>query len=325
MTAPHCVLPDYTLPHREQHAALASGAAERWPRRILVAIDGTVATDPAIRAARAFARRAGSTVDVAAVFAPRIPVPYDERRRGIRACERGDRSDAARLISTVRGRFRELVPERADRATWRLRLEVGDPGATLIRLAAEVDPELVIVGIAQREPLDALASGRTAVCAARYLDAALFAASPEYEVPSRVIVALPSGKLHGPTLCAALASVVPPAKLWLVFPERHPGVAPDISDAESIVAGVRAACGDDMAHAALDGVRLERIDVEGDMLSAVLRLADELSAQLIAIPNHGDPGPVRSFLPNLAEPLLLSARCSVLVVPDLNARDAARR
>jgi nucleotide-binding universal stress UspA family protein len=126
-------------------------------------------------------------------------------------------------------------------------------------------------------------------------------------------------------LCAALASVVPPAKLWLVFPERQPGVAPDHSDAESIAAAVRAACGENIAHGGLDEVRLERIDVDGDMLSAILRLADELSAQLIAIPNHGAPGPVRSFLPNLAEPLLLSARCSVLVVPDFNAGNVARR
>jgi nucleotide-binding universal stress UspA family protein len=315
MTAPQCVLPDHTLPHQERHPALTPGSRSRWPRRILVAIDGTVATDPAIRAARFFAARAQCAVDVAAIYAPRIPVPHDPKRRGIQACERGDRNDAARLITTVRARFRELVPDRADRASWQFHLDVGDPGATLIRLAKEVDPELVIVGIAQREPLDSMASGRTAVCAARYLDAALLAAAPDAEAPSRAIVALPDGTLHGPTLCAVLGSVARPAKLWLAFPERHPALAPETSDSESIAAAVRAACGGDTSET-LDDVRLERLDVAGDMLSSILRLADELYAQLIAIPNHGDPGPVRSFLPNLAEPLLVAARCSVLVVPD---------
>jgi nucleotide-binding universal stress UspA family protein len=322
MTAPQCVLPDHTLPHQERHPALTPGSASRWPRRILVAIDGTVATDPAIRAARFFAGRARCAVDVAAIYAPRIPVPHDPKRRGIQACERGDRNDAAQLIATVRARFRELVPNRADRASWQFHLDVGDPGATLIRLAKDVEPELVIVGLAQREPLDSLASGRTAVCAARYLDAALFAAAADAEAPSRAIVALPDGKLHGPTLRAALGSVTRPAKLWLAFPERHPALAPEASDSESIAAAVRAACGEGM-NETLDDVRLERLDVSGDMLSAMLRLADELYAQLIAIPNHGDPGPVRSFLPNLAEPLLLAARCSVLVVPDASVDGGA--
>jgi nucleotide-binding universal stress UspA family protein len=316
MTAPHCTLPDHTLPHAEHHLALTpTSAMSPWPRRILVAIDGTAATDPALRAAHFFARHIDCAVDVAAIYAPRIPVPHMPNRNGIDACERGDRTDAAHLISAVRARYREIVPDRADRAAWRFHLEVGDPGATLVRLAAEVRPDLVIVGISQREPLDSAAGGRTAVCAARYLTAALFAAATDHEVPSRVIVAFPDGKLHAPTLRAALASVSRPAKLWLAFPERHPALAPDITDSDAIAAAVRALCGAEVAET-LEDVRLERIDVAGDMLNATLRLADELYAQLIAIPNHGDPGPVRTFLPNLAEPLLVGARCSVLVVPD---------
>jgi nucleotide-binding universal stress UspA family protein len=314
MIGAHCILPDHTLPHREQLTSLPT-APPAWPRRVLVAIDGTVATDPAIRAALFFTRRFGAAVDVAAIYAPRIPVPHTPARRGIDACERTDRVDAAQLIATVRARYRELVPDRAERAGWQFHLEVGDPGATLVRLAEETGPDLVVVGIAQREPLDSFAGGRTAVCAARYLTAALLAAASGDEPPSRAIVALPDGKLHAPTLRAALACVSRPAKLWIAFPERHPALAPDISDSLTIAAAVRAACGAGI-EPALDDVRLERLDVAGDMLNATLRLADELYAQLIAIPNHGDPGPVRAFLPNLAEPLLVGARCSVLVVPD---------
>ena len=317
MTPAHRFPPDHTLPHREQHPVLsATTVTPPWPQRVLVAIDGTIATDPAIRAALFFTRRTGSAVDVAAIYAPRIPVPHTPERRGIDACERGDRVDAAHLIATVRSRYRELVPDRAERAHWRFHLEVGDPGATLVRLARETRPDLVIVGIAQREPLDGRAGGRTAVCASRYLTATLLAAASDDETSSRVIVVLPDGKLHAPTLRAALACVSRPAKLWLAFPERHPALAPDMSDSHAIAAAVRQVCGGDSASA-LEDVRFERLDIVGDMLSATLRHADELSAHLIAIPNRGDPGPVRAFLPNLAEPLLVSARCSVLVVPDV--------
>src|SRR3569833_2082722 len=208
MTSAHCFPPDHTLPRHEQHPALAATAADSpWPRRILVAIDGTIATDPAIRAALFFARHSGSAEDVAAIYAPRIPVPHTPERRGIDACERNDRVDAAHLIASVRSRYRDLVPDRAERAGWQFHLEVGDPGGTRVRLAGETRPDLVIVGLGQREPLDGRSGGRTAVCASRYLTAALFAAASDDEVPARLVVALPDGKLHAPTLRAALACV----------------------------------------------------------------------------------------------------------------------
>lgn len=315
MTGPQCVLPDHTLPRHESHPALAAvAAASRWPRHILVAIDGTAATDPAIRAAHALALRTGCVVDVVAIYAPRIPVPVMPGRPGIEACESSDRFDAAFLISMVRARYRALIPDRRERAAWQFHLEVGDPGTMIVRLAESLRPDLVIVGIAQREPLDTVVGGHTAVCAARYITVPLLAAASDDETPSRVIVALPGGKLHAPTLRAALACVSRPAKLWLASPERQPALAPDISDSHAIATAV-GACDSELLPL-LDGVLLERIDVAGDMLDATLRLAEELYAQLIAIPNHGGPGPVRTFLPNLAEPLLIGARCSVLVVPD---------
>jgi nucleotide-binding universal stress UspA family protein len=75
------------------------------------------------------------------------------------------------------------------------------------------------------------------------------------------------------------------------------------------------ACGPELANE-LDTFEVAYVELLGDVLSAVLRLADDVGAQLIAVPNHGDPGSIRAFLPNLAEPLLVAARCSVLVVPD---------
>src|SRR4051812_41251320 len=100
MINPICALPDHTLPHQQPHAAL-SPATTVWPRHILVTIDGSFATDPAIRAAHALARRTAASVDVAVIYASRIPMPKLPGRHGLDACEPSDRIDATHLLRTV--------------------------------------------------------------------------------------------------------------------------------------------------------------------------------------------------------------------------------
>jgi len=54
----------------------------------------------------------------------------------------------------------------------------------------------------------------------------------------------------------------------------------------------------------------------GDPVDAMLSLAREVDADLIAAPLHGAPGTIRSLVRNVADRLLATAPCSVLVVPD---------
>lgn len=265
MPGSHLLATEHTRPRQRARPAVEPATeARHWPRRILVAVDGTAPTDPAPRAAYELERRTGASVHVAAIYAPRIPVPACADRPGLDACERGDRPEAAHFVATVRTRLRDMFPDRRDRAAWAFRVEVGDPGAALVRLAAETKSDLVIVGLAQREPLDWRANGRTAICAARHR-----------------------------------------------FARLHSG----LTDTMPIADAVRRTCGPGIDDA-LSQLTFERADVGSDMLGGILHLASELAVQMIAVPNHGDPGAVRSFLPNLAELLLPSAKCSVLVVPD---------
>jgi nucleotide-binding universal stress UspA family protein len=103
--------------------------------------------------------------------------------------------------------------------------------------------------------------------------------------------------------------------MWLALPDN--AATPALAGGESATARevVMGACGAELADE-IDAIEIEHVRLSGDMLVGVLRLANDVDAQLIAIPNRGDPGTVRVFLPNLAEPVLLGARCSVLVVPD---------
>jgi len=103
-----------------------------------------------------------------------------------------------------------------------------------------------------------------------------------------------------------------------VLPDRTIASHPEVIESASAREIVKRTCGGELAARIDDisDISVQRVDVDDDMLVGVLRVADEVGAQLIAVPNRGDPGPVRVFLPNLAAPLLVASRWSMLVVPD---------
>ncbi len=103
--------------------------------------------------------------------------------------------------------------------------------------------------------------------------------------------------------------------MWVVLADGSSVSGPDAIDSDSGREIVARACGPEF-KLDLDAIEIDRVSVAGDTLSGVLRIADDVDAHLIAAPNLGSPGAIRAFLPNLGEPLLLNARCSVLIVPD---------
>lgn len=310
-----CPLPEHTLPRTavvEARSLPRHGDDPRpaWPRSILVASDASPASNAAITVARLFAERSGASVEMTAVYSPRIPFPACPERRGFDQCEAPERGEAAALLRAVRKQRRSIPEARA----WPLRLEVGDPGSVIVRLASAAATDLVVLGLGELNPDERRYAGHTAWCVARYLRVPVYAAAPDCEVPTRCVVALPDGQVHAPTLRAAVACLPAGAKVWIALPS--PSASGQSGDKfKSARELADSACGPELANR-LDALELARIDVVGDMLAGVLGLVRDVNAQLVAVPNRGDPGPMRSFLENLAEPLLLAVRCSVLVVPD---------
>src|SRR5512146_468035 len=291
-----------------------------WPWRILVGTDGTSASASAIRAAHALAERTGAEVEMETVYRPRVPMPSTNARRGIDQCERTDRAPAVTLLRKVQRQRRELP---RDAHGWPLRLEIGDPAAVITGSAKETGSDLVVTGIGHFDPVGARCDGRTVLRMARHLDVALFAVAPGFETPTRCVIVLPDGRMHGPTIDAALQCLPADARVWIALPDRSVAPNPalvEYGSAREIALGARAtnAPADER-----DRRTFTRVDIAGDMLAGVLRLAEEVGAELLAVPNRGEPGQVRVFLPNLAEPLLVAAPCSVLVVPDVTKKEAA--
>ena len=305
------------LPRREEHGErilprLDAAARGRWPRRILVGSDGTSSAAPAITAARAIADRSSADVEMETVYRPRVPLPASAHRRSIGHCERTERGSALALLHRVQHQRRALAQYACG---WPLRFEIGDPAAVIASAAAESDADLVVTGIGHFDPLGARCDGRTVLRIARHLGVTLFAAAHGCEVPARCVIAFPDGQLHAPTVRAALRLLPSGAPLWIAIPDRsstaHPELIAEGSGHDLVVEAMGGAASDaDDRHAC------ERVDISGDMLTWVLHLVHDTGAQLVALPNRGAPGPVRVFLPNIAEPLLVAAPCSVLVVPD---------
>lgn len=303
------------LPRRLEKALprLKKGGNGTWPRRILVGTDGTSSAAPAITAARAIAGRSGAAVEMETVYRPRVPLPASVRRRGIDECERNERGPALTLLHRVHRQRRELAQYAHG---WPLRFEIGDPAAVISHSAEETGAELVVTGIGHLDPVGARCDGRTVLRIARHLGVALFAAAPRCETPTRCVIALPDGELHGPTFQAALRCLPEAAPIWIAMPDPQATTHPEL---------IAEGSGRELASEAVSGRGpsderdrhvFERVDMVGDMLTGVLRLARETGAELIAVPNRGIAGQVRVFLPNIAEPLLVAAPCSVLVVPD---------
>lgn len=279
----------------------------------MLAIDGSPPAETAVRAARAFARRTGASVVIATVYTPEIPLPESPERHGIERCQPSHRQEVAELIREVRAQLASVLTEAGHLRDWPLHLEIGDPGPMIVSMARHTSADLIVLSIGAREPSDRLSGTRTAAIVARYATVPLYASAAGCEVAARCVAAFPDGRPHAPTIHAALASLLLGGRLWVAMPATtDDGVSIDTSEsARNLVAR---ACGPEcMAY--LDAVEVERVILPGEPLTAVTALAQQVDAQLIAIPNHGDPGPVRAFLPNLVEPLLLASRCSLLVVP----------
>lgn len=276
-----------------------------------MATDGSAAADAAVATARELAANSGASVELIVVHVPRVAVPTVPDRAGIDRCEAPDRSVAAHLLHDVRRQLRAHLDEPHG---WPLRLEVGEPVAVISRVAEETGADLVVLGIGRAEPADRRQGGRTSVFAARQLTVPVYAAAPGCEAPSRALLVLPDGRAHAPTIRRAVACVQPHGKLFMALPARENGDGRGHIEAGSATDIALRACPE--AADWLDTLECQRLEIVGDMLTGVLQLAEDVQAQLIAVPVRGMPGPVRTFLPNLAEPLLLTARCSVLVAPD---------
>lgn len=288
---------------------------------LLVASTGAADSDSAITAARLFAERSHTPVQVLTVVTP-IALGYT---MGVMPLTREiDASQRDTQLAATRSQLARLVDASHN---WPVSAEFGDPADTIATAAVSRNARMIVLGHGYREAgerddehvLQTLQRGETPVFAARAGLAGL---------PSRVIIATDFSELSAYAAQFALAFLAPDARIHLV------NVIPDVDArgggwehdwADAYRRGLDDAFATSKAALAREQFTIESVALTGNAAEAVLRYAAEIGADLIVCANHGHGLLRRLFLGSVATTLVRNAQCSVLCVPgSALARTAAR-
>ena len=293
--------------------SLLAPAETAWPARILVCAHDSVSTGEALTAAKALAMRSAAEVSLLTVFEPRVPLPNVPGKHGAARCEERDRGAAAELIRAVRSeekaRFDGQTP-------WPVHLEVGDTIKMIIEHAQRTSADLVVVGLGSRDPLVRQSGVAIPVCLARYTDVPMLAAAPMLTaLPQQVVLLIDRESPDPAMIRAALRCIEAVALVWVLLhsdtgAHNGDGVRRDKNTLTAILKMIRRE-----AAAVSKRIVVRAVYRAGDPADAILSLAREVNADLIVTPVHGAAGTIRSLVPNVADRLLLTAPCSVLVIP----------
>jgi nucleotide-binding universal stress UspA family protein len=304
----------FSLP-RLEHRPIA------WPTRILVCADDSSSAGDALAMANSLAARSNAEVELVSIFAPRIPVPNAIGREGAARCEELDRNAAAELVRSVRNQERRRV----DRFTkWPVHLEVGHPVRVIVERAKSSGADLIVLGIGNSDPRVRRCRAATPASLCNYLEVpALAAARLGTALPREAIFFVDRENPDLRTVRAGLGCLEDAARVWVLIhggdtrSDGAAGVRRDKATISRVLEMVRKE-----ASKVSKGIVVRAAYRTGDAVDAVLSLANEVAADLIVAPVNGAAGAVRSFVPNIADRLVLTARCSVLVVPEETVADS---
>lgn len=306
---------EHLLPRQTPISArhLLGSGEQRWPRKIIVCADDSSPSDDALAAAYGLASRHSADVELLSVYEPRIPLPNVPGRQGADRCESCDRSEAAELLHRVRTKERHQLGH----IEWPVRLEVGQPVKAILDRAKSSNADLLVLGLGDRDAVARQRNGGTAVSLLRYTEIPLLAAAPmTTSLPRRGILHVDRATPDASTIRAALRCLDDQARLWVLVyggagARGSDGVRHDKLTISRILTLVRREASTLSKRVVVRGTYRT-----GDALEALLTTARDTNADLIVTPVHGEAGVVRSLLPSVAERLLLTASCSVLVVPE---------
>jgi nucleotide-binding universal stress UspA family protein len=290
-------------------AGVIGGTAPAAP--ILVATDGSSSAAAAVDFAAALAARNGGVVDALVVELP-FPAPVS----GVHF----DESELRDAIPprTRLSRVRDQLVHALAGTRWGLHVEFGRIGPTIARAAGAVGARLIALGLSRdhrgRRPLGDVIAARVL----RHAQVPVLAVVPGRDgLPHTAVVAVDFSPSSIRAAAAARDLLEPPATLWLLHvlaPFDQP-----VSDVEGWSAVYEAGVSIELEklgeQLAADGLRVETRLENGPVARALLRVAREVGADLVACGSHGGSTFTRLVLGSVAAEVLREANCSVLVAP----------
>jgi len=288
---------------------------------VLAATDLSDPADEALRQAHELVIREGGSLAVCHVAPSEVFIHplFPERSR-----------EEAFATPEWKSRVADLVAARVQRATGRVRgsfeilAEVGSPAAEIVRGAEDWKAERIVVGSHGSAGLARVLVGGVALSVARHAHCPVLIARARAGT-RRIVVGTDFSDPALPAVAAAAAeSARTGAKVTIVHALEIPVIPTDIFSGaaghwpaemagyqrareEAAMEGLEAA----LATAGIDG---DRKVVAGSAGPSLVRVAEDVRADLVVVGTRGRTGLRRMLLGSVAEAVVRAAHCSVLVV-----------
>jgi nucleotide-binding universal stress UspA family protein len=290
--------------------------------RIMAATDLSAPADEAIRQAHEWAKAYdGELIVCHVIAAPWHTNALFPQQNEEESLETLDLEENA--VQEVSVRVEELTGRSPD--GFRLVIESGDPAANVVREAEEEKADLVVVANRGATGIERLLLGTVAERVVGHAHCPVLVARA-HNPTGHVLVATDLSDRSAALIDAAVPEARRRGARLSVLHNVDVATLPEVlMDMASSMAGFpvapRAASQvrDLAAQLVRDFVAVQRIDAdcmvaEGDAAASIWRAAEQLPAELVVIGSHGRTGLARLAIGNVAERVVQTASCSVLVV-----------
>ena len=301
----------------------ASGPMPRVPlslfgRAVLLATDGSPASNAAARVASALAERHGAEVHVVNVIDTRsAPMPPElDLAIGIADAAVGPVVHAAQ-IESVRADIATAIGESID---WRIRVALGTPARVIVQEARRLRAALVIVGLRRHGRLERVMQDETTLEVMRHAACpVLGVAADATSLPMKVLAAVDFSRSSMAAARAARAVLGDGGTIVLAYAPPVTFDLPD--DGEAVIHKLGVAAGFAQCRAELAGDRvttdqvLLHAELSTPVASTLLEYADGARCDLIAAGSARRGRLDRWMLGSVSTDLVRDGRHSVLIVP----------
>lgn len=283
-------------------------------RTIVVASDGTPGAIGALRLARLLQERDGVGVEVVGVVEP-IPA-FDVGM--VITIPDADLSEARRagLERDIREQMQEVL---GDPEGWPLSVEAGVPGPRIVRKAAELGADLLLLGLGRHRAVDRLLGSETALQVVRMANCPVVAVPPDGGVlPRKVVAAVDFSRHCREAVRAAGRLMHPPGVLVLAHVLQGLRYLRDVPDGWEGRYRAEVERRLDEFRRSLDlpgGIEVKWRVLDGEPARELLGLAASEGAELVVAGTHGHGFVGRVLLGSVSSRILRGAHTAVLVAP----------
>jgi nucleotide-binding universal stress UspA family protein len=284
---------------------------------VLVATDGTEASDAALRVADGIARDHGLFVHAISVLEPlsSIFAPVD----GLMVALPPTVSDATRMdvrLTTVRERVRKTVrPGDA----WGIQVRIGPIAATLVAVAREMDASLIVLGLGKHRPVDRLLGDEIAAQVVRRASIPVLVVPSNATVPlRRAVVGIDFSRASIRAARAAVSLTTPPGHVWLAHVKPPLEIPSEAYEGALVIYTQGVLSTFKKIEERLEAVELLEVRpvvLEGRVADELLAFGASHHADLLVTGAHGRTLVERLLIGSVTTKVLRAAQCAVLVIP----------